>query len=275
MAVGLVGMWMMIPWWTPYLYGVLFVLVTFGSFRHRKVRNRVGGGSDWIGVGVLGAVILLTGYGSYLGVYSIVGKTPSEMDVVDIASPLENGTYLVVQGGSNRIVNDHFMTLDTSVPRFAAWRGQSKGLDIVRINALGLRANGLQPREPERYYAFGAKLLAPCSGRVAAAVDGIPDMMVPEMDPANMLGNHVIIDCGDFFIVMAHFRNGSVLVAEGVEVTTGMNLGEIGNSGNSGEPHLHIHAQKDMPKDQPISGVPLAIMIKGQFYARNDRMFVK
>lgn len=274
-TVGLVGMWLMIPWWTPYLYGVLFALVTFASLRHRSVRLAANDRSCWIDKGVFGAVILLTGYGSYLGVYAINGRTPPEIDLVDIASPLEKGTYLVAQAGSNRIVNDHFMTLDANVPRFAAWRGQSKGLDIVRINALGLRADGLQPEEPERYYSFGLKLLAPCNGRIAAAVDGNPDMTIPEMDRAHMLGNHVIIDCGDFFVVMAHFRNGSVLVAQGVEVTTGMNLGEVGNSGNSGEPHLHIHAQKDLPKDQPISGAPLAITINGQFYARSDRMSVK
>lgn len=74
---------------------------------------------------------------------------------------------------------------------------------------------------------------------------------------------------------MAHFRNGSLLVTDGVKVTMGIGLGEVGNSGNSGEPHVHINAQKDLPEGQPISGAPLAITINGQFYARNDRMFLK
>ncbi len=196
-------------------------------------------------------------------------------DVVDIASPLESGTYLVAQGGSRQVINGHLMTLDTSVPRFAAWRGQSMGLDRVRLNGFGLRANGLQPSDPTQYFAFGTKVSAPCNGRVVQAVDGIADMTVPQMDRANMLGNYVILNCGDFFVIMAHFRNGSLEVSENAQVVTGTHLGEIGDSGDSGEPHLHIHAQKDLPENEPISGQPLPLTLNGHFYARNDRIHVK
>ena len=95
------------------------------------------------------------------------------------------------------------------------------------------------------------------------------------MDRAHMLGNHVIIDCGHFLLVMAHMQNGSVLVKAGDQVTPDMQIGKVGNSGNSAEPHLHIHAQKTAPAGSLISGDPLELTINGRFLSRNDRFQVK
>ena len=41
-AIGLVGMWMMIPWWTPYLYGLAFILISlcgFGAAMRKNLRD--------------------------------------------------------------------------------------------------------------------------------------------------------------------------------------------------------------------------------------------
>jgi murein DD-endopeptidase MepM/ murein hydrolase activator NlpD len=100
-------------------------------------------------------------------------------------------------------------------------------------------------------------------------------MPVPQMDREHMLGNHVIIQCGDFFVILAHFKQGSLVVAKGKTVKTGETLGAIGNSGNSAEPHLHIHAQRDLPAIAPISGEPLALSVGGRFHVRNDRIVVE
>ncbi len=109
---------------------------------------------------------------------------------------------------------------------------------------------------------------------MALAQDGLPDMRVPVMDSENKLGNFVAIDCGGFAVFLAHLREGSVLVTAGQEVAAGDPLGEAGNSGNSSEPHLHIHAQRGIPGDAPAGGEPLGLTIYGRFLVRNDRLVV-
>ena len=49
-------------------------------------------------------------------------------------------------------------------------------------------------------------------------------------------------------------------------------LGAVGNSGNTGEPHLHVHAQRPGPAGAPIAGDPLPIQFDGCFPVRGDRI---
>jgi murein DD-endopeptidase MepM/ murein hydrolase activator NlpD len=43
--------------------------------------------------------------------------------------------------------------------------------------------------------------------------------------------------------VLAHLKQGSIVVKVGDNVKRGQLLGKCGNSGNSSEPHLHYHLQ--------------------------------
>ncbi len=101
----------------------------------------------------------------------------------------------------------------------------------------------------------------------------MPDFEVPQSDLVNRLGNHVILRCADAEIVLAHMRQGSVIVAPGDTVTVGERLGQVGNSGASTEPHLHIHAQRPPEEGGPaISGAPMALRIDGRFLVRGDHL---
>ena len=61
-----------------------------------------------------------------------------------------------------------------------------------------------------------------------------------------MLGNHVVVDHGDgVYSAYAHLRRRSLRVAVGDRVRAGQQLAEVGNSGNSSEPHLHIQLMDD------------------------------
>ena len=49
-------------------------------------------------------------------------------------------------------------------------------------------------------------------------------------------------------------------------------LGRVGNSGNTGEPHLHVHAQRPGSTIAPLSGEPVPIRLGGRYLVRNDRV---
>ena len=98
------------------------------------------------------------------------------------------------------------------------------------------------------FVCFGKPICAPASGTVVKAGDGVHDNAPGEMNPAQALGNYVILDHGNReFSFLAHLKQGSVAVQTGQRVETGTFLGFCGNSGNSSEPHLHFHLQ-----DTPI-----------------------
>ena len=96
----------------------------------------------------------------------------------------------------------------------------------------------------EDYYCFDRVIVAPGAGRVISVENGLADNSPGVMDPANALGNHVIIDHGNGeYSFMAHFKKGSVLPKQGQEVKAGEPIARTGNSGNTSEPHLHYHLQ--------------------------------
>lgn len=272
LGISLAALWTMPPFWVPYVYGGALVLILFrhmlkGAFASQGLWKT----SAWNSV-VLLFVSGLGLLGSYLVFEALKGRALPEGVVVDIAAPFAPGHYLIANGGSTQTINPHLKTLDKTMERFQPWRGQSKALDIFRIGALGLHKDGWQPTEPRHYLTFGTPVLAPCQGRVARAVDGVLDMPVPQMDRDHMAGNFVAVDCGDAFIILAHFRQGSIAVTTNDRVDVGDLLGQMGNSGNSSEPHLHVHAQRGLPERMPLSGEPLWLTINGRFLVRNDRI---
>jgi hypothetical protein len=75
-------------------------------------------------------------------------------------------------------------------------------------------------------------------------------------------GNHVVIQLDETgtYLLIAHMMPGSVTVTPGQHVVEGQVIGKCGNSGNSSEPHIHIHHQRQNPSEYPINfaeGLPL------------------
>ena len=54
----------------------------------------------------------------------------------------------------------------------------------------------------------------------------------------------------------------------------GQPIGQIGSSGNTSEPHLHIHAVRIGGKISPErllhAGAPVPLLVEGRFLVRND-----
>jgi Peptidase family M23 len=185
-------------------------------------------------------------------------------EALAIAAPLRGGRYVVDNGGSNPLLNYHS---ESGGP-------QTYALDISQASALGARAQGVLPRRLERYAIFGDTVYSPISGTVVAAVDGLPDLTPPEMDPSQPAGNHVWVRAGNVYLLLAHLKNGSVRVRPGEAVSAGESIGQVGNSGNTSEPHLHIHAVRiegEVSPDKLLRlGEPVPLLIEGRFLSRNS-----
>lgn len=265
-----IGIWVFLPWWTPYFYGVLFVLALGLGFLRQQPKRRMP--LSWPGWVMIVGFVALGLYAGNEAALSWTGQFPAAATAVDLTFPLRGDDFLIVNGGSDIRINAHLKTLDESVPRFRAYRGQSYGTDIIQVNRWGLRSHGIMPKQPAAYLIYGAPVFAPCDGQVVQAIDGLPDMTIPESDLVNRAGNHVILRCGAFEVILAHFRPQSLLVQSGMAVAVGDAIAEVGNSGASGEPHLHIHAQRPGSIAMPLSGAPLPVRFNGRFLIRSDRV---
>lgn len=94
------------------------------------------------------------------------------------------------------------------------------------------------------YYAYGRPVLAPAGGVVRAIHDGEADGPIGQWWFLRATGNHVILEVapGEFLFI-AHLQPRSIAVAPGERVRAGQIIGRVGNSGNSSEPHVHLHLQ--------------------------------
>ena len=271
-AIGLTGLWLFPPYWAPWILGLLVLFVCTAALTRRQIRPRWP--DNALGWASLVAFAAMGIYSAQQVRLARQGHVPPEGRIVDLALPLAPGTYLVANGGAALGINAHNEVLDATVLRHRPWRGEAYGVDLVAINPWGFRARGVMPKDPSKYRIFGTPIIAPCAGKVIVAVDGLPDMSVPQMDSANPAGNHIFLRCGDANIVLAHFRNGSLRVHVGQALKSGEPIAEVGNSGNTGEPHLHIHAQTPGTAGTPFSGTPIPVRINGLFLVRNDRLVV-
>ena len=180
---------------------------------------------------------------------------------LDLAFPLRGARFHVGQGGASRIINHHY-----------PHPSQRYALDLLKLNAAGIRARGLYPGRLDRYAIWGCEVVSPGDGVVAAVVDEFPDRPPPQRDPRHPAGNYVAIECGGATVYLAHLMRGSIVVRVGERVRAGQSLGRVGNSGNTTEPHLHLHAEEGSYPGR-FSGAPgIPIRFGGRFLVRNDRV---
>ena len=173
---------------------------------------------------------LLAVLGSVFLVVQLVGTASAPRDAVTIGVPL-TGRWEAISAGRSALVNNHW---SLAVQRDA--------IDIVRV-VDGKTSRGDRSRL-ENFFIFGQPLLAVADGRVTEAVDGHPDLPVGGHTWRDMAGNHVVLDVGaGRYVLYGHMKQGSLRVHVGDHVRRGQVIGQVGDSGNSGEPHLHLQVQ--------------------------------
>ena len=115
----------------------------------------------------------------------------------------------------------------------------------------------------EDYGCWGVPVLAPVSGEIVVAQDGEQDQIPgqPLQEFSHLAGNHIVIRMAtDTYLYVAHLQKGSIAVHEGEQVAEGQMIGKCGSSGNSAEPHIHIHHQRQDPHTVAFNyaeGLPL------------------
>lgn len=108
--------------------------------------------------------------------------------------------------------------------------------------------------------AEGIPVVASADGVVAGIRDGMPDTGIIDADRASVRGR----ECGNGVAVRheggwitqyCHLRRGSISVAKGQPVAKGDQLGEIGLSGLTEFPHVHLEVRHGKRSIDPFVGV--------------------
>lgn len=232
--------WDLFGIWLRYLYLALLFLVS----------SELGG---WPFVGAFAAMLIL-------GHFAL--RLHPRTSAITLRFPLESGIFYTGHGGAYPLTNYHG----------AVVKAQRYACDIVQLNRWGTRALGLYPRRLDQYAIYGTAVHSPGAGLILRCIDGLPDLAPGQMDQNNVAGNHVIIrfDGLDVNLLLAHLQNGSVSVKTGDHVAAGQPIGQVGNSGNTSEPHLHVHAQRQVTKDGNTEWVGVPILFGSRWLVRNS-----
>ena len=223
----------------PPLLGLIFLItiVTYAIVKRRF--GKLLQATTIVALLSLSLVVLMFGLIAYPA--SLENTKPSATVRLPADVPLT-----VAWGGDSIKTNQHTMTPD-----------QRWAYDLV-VEPFFTGSDQL-----EDYGCYGVPVVAPVHGLVTQAHDGEPEM-TPGVVSNNFeapLGNHVVIqlETGTYLII-AHLKTGSVEVETGETVEEGQVIGACGNSGNTSEPHIHIHHQRQDPAVYPINfaeGLPL------------------
>ena len=242
------GQWPIASFW--YLKYILLLIILFGivrGFENWRRSSKIFPKSPWR---IFRKTILLfagIGFG-VLTFHAYSGRTyPVEAIALDF--PLKNGTYYISSGGSNKVLNNHFGKGSKS---------QQYALDINKLGGIGKIASGVGPASSENHYIFGAIVYAPCSGKIIELRSDVADNkgMTMNVSAEDGQGNYAVLDCDGIVVSLVHLKQNSLTVALGDFIRAGTSIAEVGNSGFSQEPHLHLQAAR-WDKDSTMVGVPM------------------
>ncbi|MEN7343194.1 MAG: M23 family metallopeptidase [Pseudomonadota bacterium] len=248
--------WYLAPWdyWSYWLYLVFCAIAVIGVVACLiKMRNAGWRRPNW--AGFVGAVLTLVG-GAYLMMQNVLATAArtEPSNAIDLQSPLRNGTFKVVQGGTA----PPLQTGHAGVP------SQRYAVDLVKLNSsLRITSPYLDTQNFESHAIWEEPVYSPCDGAVVWSRDGIED--TSELDLKRPAGNVVGIDCQGVTVMLAHLREGSVAVQQGDSVAVGQLLGTIGMSGRTFGPHLHMHAEQGPLKQDFSDNAPVAFTLDGRF----------
>lgn len=230
---------------------VSFLDVTVESYDQvpDKLINRV----QVAGSGVIAQVLGSTGAQADVPVY--VNHEP----VLVLGNPIKGGKWINLNGCCDFDNSAHRRVIRSVDGK--EFYPERYSIDIMEVddeNNLFIGDSNLN----ESWLGYGKELLASADGVVARVVKGEPDNKPGESPPfpislSNGAGNIVILHIGDgIYILYAHLVPGSNDHLEvGDFVAKGEMIGLLGNTGQSGAPHLHYQVM-DGNSIAEAEGVP-------------------
>ena len=134
-------------------------------------------------------------------------------------------------------------------------------IDWMKIDEHGRLASGDATRVAN-WHGYGADVLAVGHGTVVAVRSSVEESQTVEHVAHGLTketGNHITLDLGNgLYVSYEHLRPGSVLVSLGDRVQAGQTIAQLGYTGDSGGPHLHMHVS-DGPAPLEGEGLPFVI----------------
>lgn len=220
-------------WWTRLFVASVFVLPPFGL-------------DGWADLAVMGGLF---------GLALVRPRWDRDQAPVAVRPPVR-GAWVAMNSPATKVPSHGMRAY-----------AQTYAIDILHPRPPGTRRRpgwGLGLRAPERFSSFGEPVRAVADGVVVTTSSRqrdhrarltwpsilyllVAEGFCRELGGARfVLGNHVVVDHGDgVHSAYAHLRRGSLTVAEGDRVEAGHQIGEVGNSGNTTEPHLHVQLMDD------------------------------
>lgn len=255
-----IGAWpLTYGYYSRYVLLIAYIIATFKSFRNlsRNIDFKFPTKKE-IFISLFQCFLL--SLFSWQIIQSLTGSSHADKSI-ELEFPLKDGDYYVLHGGSNLLINHHNIV-----------NAQKYALDIVKLNNFGIRAKKLSTNNVNDFYIYNTILYSPCDGIVIETVDYIKDNEPMTMDSKNPAGNYIAIAKTDYdvVIILAHLKEGSLKVKQGDRIYTGQPIGNVGNSGNTSEPHLHIHAVRNNSENYLFKGEGVPMTFKQRFLIRND-----
>ena len=182
-----------------------------------------------------------------------VTVTTSEPPV--LGPPLRGDGYIAGDGCCDSV--RHVRAL---LPLNGGFRlAQRFAIDWEKLGADGRLVKG-DRKQVANYHIYGEPILAVRDGTIVDMRNDLPDQVpgaLPDGLPiSDADGNFAVLDIGGgAFVLYAHMKPGSVRVKAGDKVKRGDVIGQVGNTGNSSEPHLHLHVM-DGPSPLLADGLP-------------------
>jgi hypothetical protein len=186
---------------------------------------------------------------------------------------LRHGAYAVFEGGNGErssLMNYHYGS--ASHGRSGVNNSMKYAVDLTKRSPWGNDAYGILPQKWELYPVFNEGIFSPCDGEVRAVSDEWPNEIPWGGKGPYNLGNYVLIQMGDVYVLIGHLQKGSIRVNAGSLVKVGDPIAQVGNSGWTSQPHVHIQAMK-ISQDSFWKGEGLPVEFDGQNPVKNALFF--
>jgi len=266
------GLWLGGVWVYPPLYVLVIIVSVFIVLILVHVRKPITRSSRWRVILSNSPLCIIVPLSLVLLWQGSIGRLKPIGQFIELSSPFkpEQGAC-VLSGGTSPLLNLHIFPSE-----LARDIGQRYALDIIKMEPNGFRVTkgytlNPKPDNINAYSMFEAAVYSPCSGKVVEQENDLPDQPIGSSDKVKTWGNGVVLQCSQYHVHLHHLKQGSVLVGLGDHVKVGQQLGRIGNSGNTIEPHLHLHAETIVEEGNPrIYGQPVHMKFNRRYMARGD-----